>query len=457
MGEESSEVFETIELGSGREDTGNAERFVSLHRDCARYWHGRNKWMLWNGTNWADDQEDAVVELAKITAKAIFVEASELPEEEAKKTGRWAERSLNRDKIAAMLTLAQSDPNLATTTGTWDRNPWLLNFLNGTVDLHTGVLRPHRKEDYLTKIVACNYVPDLIGPRWCHFVRQTFGELADWIQKAVGYSLTGITSEKVAFLLWGVTDTGKSTFLTTLRDVFPAYSSLLQIETLMGSKNSDNNTSADLADLRGARLVITSETEEGQRLREAKLKRVTQGMGEIKTARKYENPITFPETHKLWLDCNHRPLIRGSDDAIWNRIVPIPCTHQIPEHEKDKDLKAKLLVEKEAIVSWVVAGAVRWYAEELGRPNLILRTRQEWREGMDILGQWIEEQCLQEGESEASKLYMDFKPWAEKQGYEHVMTQTAFGTRLVERGFQKDKDNTTRRIIYRGLRLKSLF
>lgn len=446
-------------IGSGREDTSNAQRFAAQHEDLVRFWHGRNKWMLWTGTHWADDQEAKIFELAKKTAQSIYVEASALPEEEAKKMGRWAERSLNRDKITNMLSLAQSDPKLATTTEIWDRDPWALNFLNGNVDLRTGELRPHRKEDLITKYVPCTYTPELVGPRWNCFVNQTFGELADWIQKAVGYSLTGNTSEKVVFLLWGVTDTGKSTFLSTLRELFSDYSTLLQIDTLMWSKNADNNTSADLADLRGARLVITSETEEGQRLREAKLKRITQGMGQIKTARKYENPITFKETHKLWLDCNHQPVIRGSDNAIWNRIVPIPCTHQVDASEKDAGLKEKLLHEREAIASWAVAGAVRWHVEGLGRPQIIMRTRDEWREGMDTIGQFIEECCSQDPEESvrATEIYDAFRTWADKQGHEHIITLTAFGIRLRDRGFEKGNDPVTRRAVYLGIGLRRIF
>jgi hypothetical protein len=176
--------------------------------------------------------------------------------------GQWAERSLNRDKIAAMIDLAKSDPRLAITTAKIDCNPWLLNFENGTVDLRTGELSKHRREDYITKIVRCKYTPDLSGPRWLLFLDQMFGDLADWVQKAVGYSLTGITSEKVVFLLLGLTDTGKTTFLSTLKTIFANYSSLLQIDTLMWSKSQDNNASADLADLRGARFVMTSETKD---------------------------------------------------------------------------------------------------------------------------------------------------------------------------------------------------
>jgi putative DNA primase/helicase len=354
--------------------------------------------------------------------------------------GRWAERSLNREKIAAMLFLAQSDPRLATQTKTWDQDPWSLNFENGTVDLRTGELRPHDKSDFITKLVDARYTPELIGPRWSRFITETFGELDDWIQKAVGYSLTGITSEKVSFFLWGITDTGKSTFLATLRELFHDYSSLLQVDTLMASKSADNNVAADLADLRGARFAITSETEEGQRLREAKLKRITQGMGSIKSCRKYENPVVFPETHKLWLDCNHAPMISGTDDAIWNRVIPIPCTHQVSK--RDTELKQKLLSERDVIAAWVVKGAIRWHQEGLGCPEIILRTRQQWREQMDTIGHFLRECCVEDKQAtvRASQLYNAFKLWAQLQGHQHILTSTAFGLRLVERGYVKEHD-----------------
>lgn len=432
---------EPVIVGSGREDTANATRFVRQHGDVVRFWHGRGKWLLWTGTHWNDDALAEVVERAKDTAKQIYVEASGLPDNEAKALARWAERSLNRDKLTAMLALAASDPVIATNTETWDQDPFALNFLNGTVDVRTGELRPHSKADHMTKVVLCDYNPKIVGPHWERFVVQTFGTtLVPFMQKAVGYSLTAITSEKVAFLLVGPTNTGKSTFLVTLRNVFADYSSLIQIDTLMASKTPDNNTSADLADLRGARLVITSETEEGQRLREAKLKRITQGMGHIKTAKKYENPLEFPETHKLWMDCNHIPIIRGSDDAIWNRVIPIPCTHRVAEESQDRSLKDKLSREAEAIVVWTVAGAMRWHKEGLGRPDIIVETRTKWRDDMDVIGQFVTEGCTPEGSARAGELYQAFSEWSKKQGHERVMTATAFGLRMVERGFEKERD-----------------
>src|SRR5262249_34328108 len=147
--------------------------------------------------------------------------------------------------------------------------------------------------------------------------------MISYLQRAIGYSLTGSTEEKVVFMAFGSGNNGKSTFLSLFFRLLQEYAVLLLIETLM-AKQETTNSQADLADLRGARFVMTSETEEGQRLAEGKLKRITQGMGEIKAVRKYENPITFPETHKLWMDANHKPVVRGTDNAIWNRLHPIP-------------------------------------------------------------------------------------------------------------------------------------
>jgi putative DNA primase/helicase len=450
-------IDEHLIVGSGCDDTTNSERFAGNHAYQVRYWHERKRWLIWNALYWDDDSMDAIIELGKETARQIYVEASNEPSEEKRKAlARHAERSMNRDKIKNMLSLAQSIPSIATTTKTWDSDPYLLNFLNGTVDLRTGELHPHQKDDYITKLVRCSYEKNVLGPNnWTRFVEQTFGNMALWVQKAVGYSLTGITSEKVSFLLWGITDTGKSTFLSTLQELFRDYSTLLQIETLMWNKSADNNASADLADLRGARFVITSETEEGQRLREAKLKRIVQGTGQIKTARKYENPIIFPETHKLWIDCNHQPAIRGTDDAIWNRILPIPCTHQVTDCDKDPRLKEKLLGEAEAIASWAVHGAVCWHQEKGLKPlpESIRETRNQWRTEMDMVGQFIDECCIRGGGGtvQSSNLYKTFTNWAQRQGHTSFMNATVFGNSMTERKFKKERKSSG--VFYLGIDL----
>ncbi len=262
-----------------------------------------------------------------------------------------------------------------------DTHPFLLNFLNGMIDLETGALLPHDPERFITKLVHYNYNPQAACPLFLSFIARIMGNHPDaseaeldraermvaYLQRAFGYTLTGTTEEKAVFVPFGAGNNGKTTLLATFLHLLEEYAVLLQVDTLMVRQES-NNTQADLADLRGARFVMTSETEEGQRLSQGKLKRITQGMGKIKAVRKYENPIEFPETHKLWMDTNSKPVIRAADDqATFNRLHPIPFTVTIPAEEIDKSLPRKLLAEAEGILAWAVAGAMRVAAQRPGK------------------------------------------------------------------------------------------
>jgi putative DNA primase/helicase len=395
--------------------------------------------------------------------KQIYNECAELEDAQARmKMAQWAERSLYREHINAMRELARSDSRIRIENfaEVFDTHPWLINFENGTFDVQEGRLREHHKEDFLTKIIHRSYRPEAECPLWMSFLKNTFGDdLVPFIQKAVGYSITGQTKEKSVFLLIGPTNSGKTTFLTTLREIFSPYSAQLQIDTLMHARQEDNNTRADLADLCGSRFVVTSETEEGHRLREAKLKRITQGMGTIKAVRKYEHPFEFPETHKLWVDCNHRPVVSGSDDAIWIRLVPIPCTHRVPTEQINPDLTARLLVEAEGIIGWAIRGALLWKTEGLGQHEAVTRTREEWRANMDRVGEWLNECCVNDPSAWTSSenLYNDYKSWAERHG-QAPMADTSFATRLIDRGFnqKRQRDAGSPKRGFLGLRLRAL-
>ena len=218
-------------------------------------------------------------------------------------------------------------------------------------------------------------------------------------------------------------------------------------------RQETNNTQADLADLRGARFVMTSETEEGQRLAEGKLKRITQGMGRIKATRKYENPVDFPESHKLWIDANHLPVIRGTDNAIWNRLHPVPFDVTIPKAEQDTELPARLAAEAEGILAWAVAGAARWYTERLGKPSDVQRAGDSWRAASDHIGRFIAEACVtgDYAQVKARTLYAAYKRWAEEAG-EHPVTETAFGLRITEKYTKK---RTETGMVYEKIGLKA--
>lgn len=429
-------------------DHGNAERLIAISGNDLRYCHDFKKWLVWDGRRWEIDQTGKARKLAIDAMVEFFRQADASGNDLAAK---FARASLDNRRVRDALAMAE--PQLAIRPSELDAKPHLLNCQNGTVDLSTSELRPHERGDYITKLVHFSYRPEAKCPRWDTFLDEVMGggpdasegaleraqRLVEYLQRALGYSLTGVTSEKAVFVLFGEGDNGKSTMLTAFREIIDEYSVLLQADTLMARQES-NNTQADLADLRGARFAQTSETEEGQRLSRSKLKRITQGMGKIKAARKYENMIEFIETHKLWMDTNRKPVIRDADDkATFNRLHPIPFTVRIPPDRIDRTLPAKLEQEAEGILVWAIIGAQRWYTGGLGRPPEVDAARQEWQSESDKLGRFIEERCI-DGDSlrvRTSDLYAAYRSWAEQAGEKNLLSSSDFHAKVQSRGLQK--------------------
>jgi putative DNA primase/helicase len=352
-------------------------------------------------------------------------------------------------------TLKMLEGELAISTEQLDTDPDVLNFQNATVDLCTGELRLHRREDYLTKLIHHDYNPTAECPTFHRFLTQITGNhpgMAAYLQRAIGYSLTGRTIEKAVFLPYGGGNNGKSTLLTTVLSLVEEYATIIQIDSIMDRELS-TNSQADLADLRGARFVMTSETKEGQFLSEAVIKRLTQGMGKIKAVRKYENPITFRETHKLWIDCNHRPRVRGQDDAIWNRLYLLPFDVTISAAQQDKDLPRKLADESEGILAWAVVGAVAWYRDGLGRLPDVEQACAEWRNESDDIGRFLDECCLPFGEVSTEALYGRYEEWAADGGTAGACSKAIFRTKLLMRN-GIEKRHAERGSLYRGVQLR---
>jgi putative DNA primase/helicase len=425
-------------------DSGNAERLIALYGNDLRFCHAFRKWLVWDGMRWAVDDTDQARRLAKQTMLEFLRQAVDAKNELAEK---FARGSLDARRIASMLSMAE--PEIFVRPEQLDVDPHLLNFINGTVDLQTGEIRRHDRSDLITKLVHYRYRHDAPAARWCAFLDEVMGggpeateaqlerarRMVEYLQRSIGYSITGVTSEKAVFVLFGTGDNGKSTMLTTIRELVDEYAVLLQADTLM-VRQECNNSQADLADLRGARFVQTSETEEGQRLAQGKLKRITQGMGKIKAVRKYENPIEFPETHKLWMDTNRKPTIRDADDqATFNRLHPIPFTVRIPRDQIDRDLPAKLLGEAEGILAWTVAGAKLWYQSGLQRPLEVDAAREEWHSEVDQIGRFIAERCTTGDvlRVRTSAAYADYQSWADAAGEKEIVNSAAFKQKMVNR------------------------
>jgi putative DNA primase/helicase len=433
-------------------DHGNSQRLVAMHGNDLRYCHDMRKWLHWDGRRWKPDTTGEAYRLAKKAMRAFVHQAFDTDD---KNLRSFAVGSLNERRISRLLILAQSD--IYVEPHELDAHPLLLNTLNGTLNLKSGELHPHHREDFLTKLVHCEYHPKAKCPRFQEFLGEVINKGLDgYLKRAFGYSLTGITIEKAVFCLHGPGNSGKTTLLTTFRELIAEYAVVIQADTLMARKHDTNNTQADLCDLRGARFVHTSECEAGQRLSQSRLKAITQRMGSIKATRKYENPITFPETHKLWLDTNERPGIANVDDqATFNRLHSIPFQRAIPKEQIDQDLWRKLRAEWEGILAWAVAGSMEYFEYGLDKPAEVEASTEEWRAENDNIGRFIDNCCVTSNafRARAGAFYSAYRDWAERSGENIIASDREFSARLIGRGYERKEDNKGR--CYLGIALRT--
>lgn len=433
-------------------DLGNARRLVHRHGRNLRYCWLWRKWLVWDGKRWVKDDTGEVYRLAKETVSSIYQEAAAAPNDEARKElGKHATRSEAGARIKEMVDLARSD--VPVMPDELDASPDLLNTESGTIDLRTGELREHRREDLITKIAPTTYRPDAAAPTWEAFLERVLpGEdLRAFVQRAVGYSATGDTSEQCMFINHGGGANGKSTFQEAIAAALGDYAMRAPTEMLL-AKRSDGVPN-DVARLKGARFVSASETEEGRRLAESRIKDLT-GQDTITARFMKAEWFDFAPTHKLWLSTNHKPEIRGTDAAIWRRIRLVPWAVTIPPAEQDKKLPIALRHELAGILAWVVRGCLQWRREGLQAPDEVRKATGEYRAEMDVLAGFLVECCeLDAGHWEYAKdLYECYKRWCDENG-ERPEPQRKFGGRLGERGFQRDRGGSRGAGIWRGVRL----
>jgi len=315
-----------------------------------------------------------------------------------------------------------------------DADPWQFNCPNGILDLRKGTLRDHRREDFITKASQVSFDPAAKCPQFLGFLDSIMAKnqsLIPFLQRAIGYALTGDIAEQCFFIFYGHGANGKSTLLEVLRSLVGDYGQQASFTTFLSS--DQERVRNDLARLRGARLVTAVEVEEGRRLSEVVVKQVTGG--DPITARfLYSENFEFKPQFKLFLACNHKPVIRGTDHAIWRRIRLIPFTVEIPDDQQDKELPLKLRAELPGILTWAVKGCLDWQRDGLAAPKEVLHATKEYREEMDVLGMFLDECCDTQGEVLTGHLFGAYKNWAEAQE-EYVMSQKLFALKLRERGF----------------------
>lgn len=427
-------------------DTWNAARLVERHGENLRY--NINKgWLIWNGMYWEEDRKQKVRLLADETIQSLYQYVGHMSQVNSKKVKQftdWLAVSRNSGKKDNMLKEAYHFENIATLPEQFDKDIYLLNCKNGTIDLRTGKIMDHSRNNLITKYIPVEYNPEAAAPTWGKFLSRIFDgnqELIQFIQRAVGYSLTGSIKEQCIFILHGTGKNGKSTFLDTIRVLLGSYTKNSNSQVFM---KNDNQNSAEIARLQGARFVTTTEPEENERLSESLIKQATGG--EPLTGRfLYQHSFEFIPEFKLWMATNHKPKITGNDLGIWRRIRLIPFNVIIPEEERDKELGHKLQRELPGILNWALAGCAEWMKIGLKEPKEVLSATENYQSEMDTLFMFITD-CIEEKPDsylKAGDLYRVYENWCSQNG-EYKLSSTKFSMRLKERGFKQGRSKVMR-------------
>ncbi len=469
-----------------RTDAGNMALLAKITDGNLRYVPEHNMWLWWDGTRWESDRYGtASQERALKVGEHYHVKAAELrarmqegafDTKEGNNIGKaieslekWATQCRNKRAIDSMLNLAKSDKRFTLPASKLDCDPFLFGVKNGVVDLGTGALREASRDEYVTRRSPLRFNPNAKAPRWNQFIKEVTAfpnseslcgyivrpELANYLQRALGYTMTGSTAEQKMFIAIGAGSNGKNILLDTLQCVMGEYCQTIPPEALMATRYSIDaeRPSPTTAMLAGARTAIGSESKDGQKLDVVLVKRHTGG-GYMTARHMRENTFRFKITHKLWLMTNHKPKLDHIDEALRGRLhlLPFDMRWNRPGHPErdpllpdgDKNLLEELIEEGEGILAWLIAGTVDYMNNGLEPPKEVLRITRSYFMENDLVGRWMEDVCkkcdIKLGER-ASELFLSFQIWCQEEGISDIApnNQTAFSNELVKRGIDKHK------------------
>lgn len=446
-------------------ELGNGQRFAAMHGDVLRYCPARREWFAWDGSRWRRDQLGAPETAAKAVISDLFrqsamcavsaasgdMRAAELAEALAK----FARSSSKASAIAAMIKLAQSEAPIVTAPDAFDRDPFLFNVDNGTIDLRTGELRPHRQSDMITMKASAAYHPTALCPLWDAVLARALPDesVRIWLQRYIGYALTGDVGEQVLAFPYGSGANGKSVAIDPLLTIFGDYGLRAAPDLVLARQGESHPT--DQADLEGKRLVVCSEIEQGRAWAESTIKRIT-GDTTITARRMRQDFQTFKATHKLIVAANTKPKVRGTDHAIWRRMRLIPFTVTIPPAERDKALVFKLLAERDGILAWAVRGCLAWQREGLGEASAITVATDGYQADQDAIGQWIADECvlIEQAFTSGARLFESYKTWCRARGCEPEDWAAVRDDLIGRDGLSNERTNAARGI--RGIGLRNI-
>jgi P4 family phage/plasmid primase-like protien len=437
--------------------SGNAERFVDAHKHHVRYCVEQGQWYIWDGKRLALDTGGMVSLLARDTFREIIKEAADL--RDAKQIDlalKWAKSSESRATIDASLDLAHRGTEITVNADQLDAKPTAINLENGIFDLETMTMTEHDISELHTKVIPISYDENAECPHWMAFLTRIFDndiEVINFIQQAVGYTLSALTSEECLFFCYGSGQNGKSMFISVLDMLLGGHEgyAFKAKNDLVMMRRGDPGVPMDIAELRGRRLVYTDELPDSRRFDESKIKDIT-SHDKLNGRFLYEKSFTFQPSHKLWMYGNHRPIVTGQDEGIWRRIRMIPFTVKIPDSEKrpPEELKAEFQRELPGILRWAIDGFYHWRANQgFSMPSSVKQATEAYRTEMDTVGAFIAEEVLDAPGSklEHKVLYQRYEKWSLEQGIAHKMTSRKLSRHLLEtKNWPSELDRKEQRI-----------
>ena len=421
--------------------------FTKRHGADLRYCALWGKWLCWDGARWKVDETKKIFDLVRKIIREVAVECNDM---------KVSKQMTSSKTVAAVKTMAESDRQHATHSDQWDTDLWLLNTPSCTIDLRTGETRKNSHDDYITRVTGV--APGVECPNWHAFLERVTGgdkELQAYLQRVIGYALTGTTTEHALFFLWGTGANGKSVFLNTIKGILAEYQKTAPIETFIDSQNERHPT--DLAGLRGARLVTAVETEQGRKWAESKIKTLTGG-DPISARFMRQDFWEFTPQFKLVIAGNHKPGLRSVDEAIRRRFNLIPFTVTIPVAERDPDFaEKKLRPEWSGILQWMVHGCLEWQRIGLAPPKIVTEATNAYLESEDAVRAWIEDRCELDFTAfePRNRLYKSWRLWSDKSGEKTTSAKWFYEKLETLNGLHPHKREGKRG--FTGLCLKTLY
>jgi len=444
-------------------EQGTARAFVAWANGRILFLNDRDRWAIFTGKRWEAQPKRApdIVALFEeffdtFNERVADLEAAGL-EGDAELVEEWRLKLRKHAVARAVDDYAKADQRVQSSMADFDQHDMLLNCTNGTVDLHTGELVPHDPAHRLMQMTGCAYRKGARSKLWDDIVRKVMCDrthLAHYLRRALGYTITGRAGEECFWFHYGAKGrNGKGTFFATVQAALGDYQQSADARTFIRKKFASSGPTEDIAELAGKRAIFVSEWDRGQQLDEALIKNLT-GQDIVRARFLNEGGFQFMPIFKLHISTNYLPNIGGQDGGIWDRVLVLKWDAYFGGEDRDPDLKRKLRSNEvlEAVLSWLVDGCMDYQEDGLRHPEEVIQWTNEYREGSDSLGEWLEErtQTIATGWAGGKSLYANYCGWCEAVK-ERPMGRKSFAQALVERGYPRERNSQRTKRGHAGL------